>query len=68
VEARSESTDDGDEVEVSTDDDDTARGGAIGIHGRRRQRGGKLKANFWQRNGSWKKNFGVRVKGRRVGT
>jgi hypothetical protein len=47
TEARSESTDDGDEVEVSMDDDDATRRGTVGVHRRRRRRGGRLKVKFW---------------------
>jgi hypothetical protein len=67
AEARSESTDNGDEVEVSTDDSGAAHEGAVEVHRPRRLRGGGLKAKFWQRNGSRQKNSGVRVKGRHAG-
>jgi hypothetical protein len=40
------SADDGDEGVVSTDDGGTARGGAVGVHGRWRRHWGGLKAKF----------------------
>jgi hypothetical protein len=63
AEAWLESTDNGDEVEVSTDDGATACKGAVRVHGRQRRHRGGLKSKFWQHNGSGKKTPGLVLRG-----